>query len=486
MPEKQMFPWPPEYRRNLKRKDSYRFAALLWGSRGDVQPFIALGGELVRRGHQAVVAARERYRALAEEQGVEFFPMPEDGSEEFMKAMAGAKGVSDMLPLSASYSRGILEQQFRSFGQASRGADVILTKAISTMPAFHIAEQWGLPIFIAHIDPGFIPSEVFCMGGGKFQDKGKGINRLIGHMMLFAFSLTVADRINAWRVQHRMPPDRLARRNHASHLFRFPTFAVWSPLFLKRSPDWPEWYVQTGWWKLPRKKIPDPRLRDFVLSKPPPLYIGFGSWDVHDKTPVTEMILEALRITGDRAVLMRDTVDQRKEFPPNVLVADYPPHEWLFPRVKAAVHHGGAGTTGTASMAGIPSIIIPAFAAQAPWGHLVAEQKIGMMLDRHGLQAEQLAAAIREVDRPEIRSQARKIADLLWNEGGVEQAADEVERRLKEATAEHKIHLARPAVEPLAAHSKGKVIGPMPSPDVSRIPRIMGEEPVPEDIVEEE
>jgi sterol 3beta-glucosyltransferase len=74
-------PWPPEYRRNLKRKNSYSFAALLWGTRGDVQPFIALGAELVRRGHRALVAAREPYRALAAEQGVDFFPMPEDGTE---------------------------------------------------------------------------------------------------------------------------------------------------------------------------------------------------------------------------------------------------------------------------------------------------------------------------------------------------------------------------------------------------------------------
>jgi sterol 3beta-glucosyltransferase len=450
------FRWPPEYRRNLARRKAYRFAALLWGSRGDVQPFIALGGELVRRGHSVIVAARERFRRLAEEQGVELYSMPEDGTEEFMKAMARARGVPDMLPLSASYSRGILQTQFLAFEEASRGADVILTKAISTMPALHLAEWMGVPVFLVHIDPGFIPSDNYCMAGDRFADKGGLVNRLMSHVMLMMFSLTVADRINAWRLRRRMAPDPFARRNHAARLFRLPAFAVWSPRFLPRPSNWPDWYMQTGWWKLPRKQSPDPRLRDFVLAKPAPLYIGFGSWDVHDKHWATDVVLEALASTGDRAVLLRGTVDADRTYPPNVLVADNLPHEWLFPRVKAAVYHGGAGTTGAVSMAGTPSILIPAFAAQTPWGHLVMERGIGTMLDRHGLTGEQLAEAIRRVGAPEVAECARRFADSMRVEGGVEQAADEIERRLQEAAQERKIRLVRQPEDLTAVFSRSR------------------------------
>jgi sterol 3beta-glucosyltransferase len=456
MKDSSTFHWPPEYRRNLARRKAYRFAALLWGSRGDVQPFIALGGELVRRGHSVVIAARERFRRLAEEQGVELHPMPEDGTEEFMKAMAQARGVPDMLPLSASYSRGILQTQFAGFEEAGRGADVILTKAISTMPALHLAEWMGVPVFLVHIDPGFIPSDNYCMAGDRFADKGGLVNRLMSHMMLTVFSLTVADRINAWRIRRRLAPDPLARRNHAARLFRLPAFAVWSPRFLPRPANWPEWYVQTGWWQLPRRQAPDPRLRDFVLFGPPPLYFGFGSWDVHDKHRATDVILEALAATGDRAVLLRDTVDADRTYPLNVLLVDNVPHDWLFPRVKAAVYHGGAGTTGAVTTAGAPSILIPAFAAQIPWGHLVTERGIGTMLDRHGLTGGKLAEAIRRVGGPGVAERARRFADSMRAEGGVEQAADEIERRLEEAVRERKIRLVRRPEDLTAVFSRSR------------------------------
>lgn len=467
-------PWPPAYRRNLRRKKAYSFAALLWGSRGDVQPFIALSAELVRRGHRAVVAAREPYRKLAEEQGVDFFTMPDDGTEAFMQAMARAKGIPDMLPLSASYSRKLLPAQFKFFEKAGRGADVILTKAVSTMPALHIAERRGLPVFQAHIDPGFIPGEDYCMAGDQFKDMGVRLNRFMPRFMQMIFALTVADRINAWRRKHGMPPDRLARRNWAGSLFRFPTFMVWSPHFLPRSADWPDWYVQTGWWRLPRKKAPRRRLGDFVLSGPPPLYIGFGSWDIHDKAPVTDAVLEALRITRNRAVLLSATVDRRPDYPPNVFVADSIPHEWLFPRLKAAVHHGGAGTTGAVSMAGIPSVIVPAFDAQKTWGHLVGQKGIGTMLDRRELNAETLAAAIREVEQEAVREQARRTGVLLRDERGVEQAADEVERHLWEATKKTASQQALKLTEVHPVFTSGKYIEDLPSPDPLERGRVAG------------
>jgi sterol 3beta-glucosyltransferase len=250
---------------------------------------------------------------------------------------------------------------------------------------------------------------------------------------------------------------------------------------LKPSPDWPEWYVQTGWWRLPCKKAPDPRLREFIRTGPPPLYIGFGSWEVHDKSAATDVILEALRITGNRAVLMRDTVDGRSEYPPDILVAEDPPHEWLFPRVKAAVHHGGAGTTGAAAMAGIPSIIIPAFAAQEPWGRLVAEKRIGTMRKRQDLPADALASAIREVERPEIRERARVLGVLLRSEGGLEQAADEVERRLWEATKGTRLQPVLKLAEVHPVFTSNAYVESLPSPDPLEPRRIAGGDSVPED-----
>jgi sterol 3beta-glucosyltransferase len=486
MKNRQAVPWPPEHLRCLKRKEAYRFAALTWGSRGDVQPFVALGAELVRRGHSVVLAAREPFRALAEEQGIEFHAMAEDGTEKLMRSLAGARGFRDMVQISSSYSRGLIRSQFHAFADASRGADVILTKAVSTAPALHIAEQQGVPVFFVHIDPGFIPSEDYCMEGDRYRNRGKLINRFMGRMMLMMFGLSVSDLIHAWRQEQGLPADRFARHHQASYLFRFPAFAVWSTHFLKRSSDWPSWYVQTGWWKLKRKTSVGNRLREFVRAGPPPFYFGFGSWTVHERTAVTDVILEAVRLTDNRAVLLRNTVDGRTEFPSHVIVEEDVSHDAVLPHLKAAVHHGGAGTMGAVAAAGIPSIIVPGFPAQATWGHLAEEMHIGTLLDRRNFTVENLAAAMRAVDLPDVRERARVLGNSVRNEGGEKQAADEIERRLREATEKSQSRPLPGLAKLNPTFTLDAYVENKPSPGRITNPLPIIEERIPEDIVEED
>lgn len=426
-------PWPPEHRRNHQFKPSYRFAALTWGSRGDVQPFTALGAELVRRGHQVTLAAREPFRSMIEEQGIDFYAMAEDGTRALMCSLAdNQQGFSAMAKISTAYSRGLIHTQFRSFWEASQGADAILTKAISTAPALHVAERRGVPVFLTHFDPGFIPTKHFCLSADRIQDRGTLFNQLSARLMLLGMGLSSADLINAWRKEQHMSKDWFAKRLRSSHLFQMPTFVAWSSHLLERPPDWPEWFVQTGRWRLASKVPVSQRLRDFVTAGAPPVYVGFGSWGVHDKTAVTDVLLRALQETGNRAILLRNTVDARRVFPRNVLVAEELPHDWLFPRLKLAVHHGGAGTMGAVAAAGIPSIVIPAFPAQAAWGHIVIEKGIGTMVARQDLNVAHLVAALREASRPEVCERACALGALAQNDGAEYQAADEIERRLRE------------------------------------------------------
>jgi sterol 3beta-glucosyltransferase len=451
MKDRKAFPWPSEHRRNLVRKRSYRFAVLNWGTRGDIQPFVALGVELTSRGHQVVLAGREQYRALVEEHGLEFSVMPEDGTEDLMRALAAVKNLPDMLQTTTTYSRRVSPQQLQSFWEASRGADAIICKAITTVPALHVAEARGLPVFLTHFDPGFLPTKDYSFWDGRIRNRGAGLNRFLAGFLLLSFGLFLTDKINTWRLAKKLPLDPLVLRNWSMHLARFPAFAAWSPHFLPRPTDWPAQVAQTGWWSLTNDGRIDKRLRDFVEAGPPPVYIGFGSWGVHEKTTVTNVLLEAVRLTGNRAVVLRNTVDDR-EFPPDILVADDLPHDWLLPRMKAAVHHGGAGTTGAVIRAGIPSVIVPSFPMQAAWGHLVAEKKIGRTLAKREMEVERLAAALREVDQPEIRERAGDLGVRARADGGVRQAADEIERLLWEAAPETTIHPVPvlPSVHPAA------------------------------------
>ncbi|QRN94346.1 glycosyltransferase family 1 protein [Archangium violaceum] len=428
--------WPREYLRHFQRKPSLRFVALTWGSRGDVQPFVALGSELIRRGHRVVLAARAPFRSFVEEHGLDFFELEEDGTEELMHSLASSDGGPDGVKLLASWQRRMVPSQFRQFWQATAGADVLLSNAAFTSPALHIAERRGIPIFQAFFDPGFIPTRRYCVSDNRVQQRNELLNLATTRLKNLVGGLFTWDLVNAWRREQRLPVDLLGEYHRPGLLFRLPVLVAWSRELVERPDDWPEWFSQTGRWRLAtQQQQPDARLKDFVEAGAPPVYIGFGSWGVHDKKAVTDLLLEALRVTGQRGILHRNTVDGRSSFPADVYVDDNLPHDWLFPRVKAVVHHGGAGTTGAVTTAGVPSVIIPAFFAQDVWGHIVREKGIGTMLSRRELSVDGLASALREVDRPEVRERARALGMRASNEGAEVHAADEIERWLKEAVA---------------------------------------------------
>jgi len=349
-----------------------------------------------------------------------------------MHALASSAGGADGVKLFVSWTRRMVPAQFRQFWKASEGAEVLLNNAAFTGPALHIAERRGVPLFQAFFDPGFIPTRRYCISSdNRLQARHPLVNLAVTRLKNVASGLSTWDLVNAWRREHRLPLELLGESHRPGLLYRLPVLAAWSRELVERPDDWPEWFAQTGRWQLPTQQQPDARLKDFMEGGPPPVYIGFGSWGVHDKTAVTDILLEALRITGQRGVLHRNTVDGRSVFPANVYVDDNLPHDWLFPRVKAVVHHGGAGTTGAVATAGVPSVIIPAFFAQDVWGHVLKQKGIGTMLARRELRVDSLAAALREVERPEVRERARALGVRASTEGAQVHAADEIERRLQ-------------------------------------------------------
>jgi sterol 3beta-glucosyltransferase len=176
---------------------------------------------------------------------------------------------------------------------------------------------------------------------------------------------------------------------------------------------------------------------DFLRAGPAPLYVGFGSMASADPQRMTEIVLEALRITGHRAILASGWGGLTAgTLPDTVLPVESIPHEWLFPRVAAAVHHGGAGTTAAALRAGIPSVVVSFFADQFFWGNRVHELGAGSPpLSQKHLTARGLAAAILSVTgSTEVQSRCRDLAQRISTERGVAAAVQVVRRYLSEST----------------------------------------------------
>lgn len=200
-----------------------------------------------------------------------------------------------------------------------------------------------------------------------------------------------------------------------------------SPLVLPRPADWPAWYRLTGYWFLDRPTgwTPPPRVVEFLAAGPPPVYVGFGSMVPRDPAATTGLVLGALRRAGVRGILATGWMGETAQpLPHHVLALDDIPHDWLFPRVAAVVHHGGAGTTAAALRAGRPAVVVPFFADQPFWAQRVAALGVGPTpIPHRRLTLDGLAAAIRTAVRDgEIAQRALALGDGLRAEDGVADA----------------------------------------------------------------
>jgi len=198
----------------------------------------------------------------------------------------------------------------------------------------------------------------------------------------------------------------------------------YSPAVVPRPPDWSEHAHVTGYWFLDH--LPDWQpphdLVDFLESGPPPVYVGFGSMTSRDPEKTSRIVLDALRQSGQRGVIATGWGGlSQSGLPGEVFVTEAVPHDWLFPRMAAVAHHGGAGTTGAGLRAGVPSIIIPVTDDQPFWGRRVNALGAGPApIPRKRLTAERLAHAISvAVTDDSIRKRAAELGETIRAEDGV-------------------------------------------------------------------
>jgi UDP:flavonoid glycosyltransferase YjiC (YdhE family) len=221
-------------------------------------------------------------------------------------------------------------------------------------------------------------------------------------------------------------PYRLPRLNDTPVLYGF------SPAVIAKPADWGEDIHITGYWFLEQEAnwSPPPTLEEFLQRGPAPLYIGFGSMSSRKPEETAQLILQALAQTGQRAILLSGWNGLKAEkLPDHVLVIDSAPHDWLFERVAAVIHHGGAGTTAAGLRAGVPSIVIPFFGDQPFWGQRVADLGVGPQpIPRQQLSAARLAKAIGGVVGDQaMRQRAAALGAKIRAEDGVGQAVKVIE-----------------------------------------------------------
>lgn len=408
---------------------SYNITLLTIGSRGDVQPYIALGKGLLAEGHNVTIATHLGFKDWILKHGLQFKEVAGNPAE-LMALMVthGSMSVSFLREASAKF-RGWITELLDSSWKACEGTDILI-ESPSAMGGIHIAEALGIPYMRAFTMPWTRTRaypHAFIVPDGK---RGGSYNLLTHVMFENIFWKGISSQVNRWRVETL----GLSRTNLVKlQQSRIPFLYNISPSIFPPAVDFPDWIKVTGYWFLNEGSEdyePPKALVEFIetarANNEKIVYIGFGSIVVKDVKKLTKAVVEAVVELGVKCILNkgwsdrlnRPTEEEEIKFPAQIYNSGNVPHDWLFNQIDAAVHHGGSGTTGATIRAGLPTIIKPFFGDQFFYASRVEELGAGIALKN--LNAKSLAKAINSITtNPRYLRRAQAFALAMQNETGV-------------------------------------------------------------------
>lgn len=409
-----------------------RILILTLGSRGDVQPYVALGAALRARGHDVTLTTWHGFETMIEAHGLTASPLSDDvrGLIETPDIQQALRSLSGKIRAWRA-SKGLFGRQLDEMWAVARevrpGLIVYHPKAVA---APHIAEALGVVAVPTALVPAYVPTGAFPSPVLPVSDLGRFGNRMSHRALRGLTSWLLSSKIDGWRrerlgLAHPGPRDLFGGHSPAGgavlRLHAFSRHLVPVP------EDWSDREHVTGYWFLDPAADwqPPEELARFLDAGPPPVYVGFGSMPTADAAQLTRIVRDALDATDQRGVLATgwgglegDAGSDR------IHVLDAAPHGWLFPRCSAVVHHGGAGTTHEGLRLGRPSIICPVFGDQPFWGRRVMAIGAGPApLPQRCLTAATLAGALAAVRNPAVVSRAAEIGAALTAESGARGAA---------------------------------------------------------------
>ena len=404
------------------------------GTRGDVLPYIALGKGLQNAGYNVRVAAPRGFANLIQDHHVPFAPF--DGNPTDLMIEQGdftpfTLGTNPIRSIQATRSflqkaRPLYRHMLHTAAEACRGSDLLI-HGLPTIWGTHIAEGLGIPAVRANLQP-LTPTREFPSALLPFRFSLSGIGNWLSHWAVTqATWLSWRSEINHARhtgfglaPAHWLDPTLKPDSHQPLTLNAFSEFVV------PRPKDWNANQLVTGYWTLVSPDWAPPKeLQHLLNTSPNPIAIGFGSPGTQGYLPMLE---EALHLANVQAVLTLPAKWHSNVKSNNIFPIEYISHDWLYKRVKVAIHHGGAGTTSASLHAGIPTITLPLAIDQFFWGERVQKLCVGLSIAQRKLNAQNLAQAITEaLHNKEIQTQAKTISKSLNKEDGVEVAVKAIQ-----------------------------------------------------------
>ncbi|MFC8039848.1 glycosyltransferase [Paenarthrobacter sp. NPDC057355] len=383
------------------------------GTRGDVAPMAGLGSSLQSLGYEVAIAANPAYAALVVGSGCEFRPLQGDLAQLIRRPAPGTKPTSgSVMAFWKQLGQYMENAAIGTLAAAEAGADVILANSVAPY-AYDVAEAFGIPAIGAHLQPTEPSSAYPPVIMNSARSLGPWGNKLIGERAAagpapYDGPSRRLRKTLGLKKESRVAAERRTRKARATTLHGI------SPTVLARPSDWHDGLVMAGyWWPAGRQDWQPPEdLVDFLAGGPPPVFVGFGSSAHIDP----DFILEATRRAGARAVVQ----GVEGVLGDDAIGVGDVPHEWLFPRMAAVVHHAGAGTTAAGFRAGVPAVAVPVYTDQPLWASRIAALGAGPRpLPHKTLTPESLGEAIAEaVNAPSYGLRAKEVAAAVAEEDG--------------------------------------------------------------------
>ena len=409
------------------------------GSRGDVQPYVALGKGLKEAGHTVRVLAPQDYQDLITAYGLEFFDMGGGVKTMAQSQIQDIVEQGNLLKILAVTGQGAQQLALQSAINglvACQGSDLILAGFAGLSNGLALAEKLSIPFLQAHLMP-FTPTSEFPsvlmpqLPQTWLTRWANSLSHRVAQQMMWQM-LRPADHKARTQVL-KMTPAPFWGPFTSLQQESQPIIYGYSPQVISPPADWPDYIHVTGYWFLepPAGWEPPSDLVNFLQAGPSPVYVGFGSMPSRKPEETADLVLQALVLSGQRAVLASGWGGLKKEnLPETVFMIGSIPHSWLFPKMAAVVHHGGAGTTAAGLAAGIPSIITPFFGDQPFWGQRVYALGVGPQpIPRRHLTANNLAEAIQcAVSDRVMHKNAANLGERIRAENGIAQAVAVIEQ----------------------------------------------------------
>ncbi len=420
---------------------------ITFGSLGDVQPYVALGKGLKAAGHVVTICTACRFEPFITSHGIEYGYMTDellrlmdtDVGRDAIEDTVGLLGVLRTVLKIKKYLKPLTKEMIIDSWKAAQAADPdIVVFHPKASGAVSIAEKLNIPAIMANLQPMIVPTSEFPIAGVPSLKLGGWYNRATYSLISLGVRM-YSKIVNDFR-KDMLDLDSFPKSSGMLYTAKgkpVPILHGYSPHVIPRPGDWPDHVSVNGYWFLdPMSQWkPSLQLQTFLEEGEPPVYIGFGSMVGRNPERLANIAIEALQKNNLRGILSTGRGGiKASHLPDGILEIDMAPHSWLFPRMSAIVHHGGAGTRGAALLAGKPMVICPFIADQPFWGERIHSLGVGPKpIPQKKLSVSRLGNALNEVSNNlKMQEQSVKLSQQIQDDNGVKNAVAAIEKVLKE------------------------------------------------------